>query len=118
MHIYDARELDQDSLGGFDAITSLGGSAHFCSPEDHRARRQEHVYRRIFEQLASTPPIGGRPYLQPMVFGQNRIPADQVNIAFTSGVSANKICFERELLDHYRLVFEKSGDSSPLPAGS
>jgi len=28
--------------------------------------------------------------------------------AFTSGVSANKICFERELLDHYRMVFEKT----------
>jgi cyclopropane-fatty-acyl-phospholipid synthase len=28
-------------------------------------------------------------------------------LAFTSGVSANKVSFERELLDHYRLVFEK-----------
>jgi cyclopropane-fatty-acyl-phospholipid synthase len=28
-------------------------------------------------------------------------------LAFTSGVSANKICFERELLDHFRLVFQK-----------
>lgn len=28
-------------------------------------------------------------------------------LAFASGVSANKVCFERELLDHYRLVFEK-----------
>jgi len=28
-------------------------------------------------------------------------------LAFTSGVSANKICFERELLDHYRIVFER-----------
>ena len=28
-------------------------------------------------------------------------------LAFTSGASANKVCFERELLDHYRLVFEK-----------
>ena len=27
--------------------------------------------------------------------------------AFTSGVSANSLCFERELLDHFRLVFEK-----------
>jgi cyclopropane-fatty-acyl-phospholipid synthase len=27
--------------------------------------------------------------------------------AFTSGVSANKVCFERELLDHRRLVFER-----------
>ena len=30
-------------------------------------------------------------------------------LAFTSGVSANKVCFERELLDHYRLVFQKRG---------
>jgi cyclopropane-fatty-acyl-phospholipid synthase len=28
-------------------------------------------------------------------------------LAFTSGVSANQVCFERELLDHYRLVFAK-----------
>lgn len=28
-------------------------------------------------------------------------------LAFTSGVSANSACFERQLLDHYRLVFEK-----------
>jgi cyclopropane-fatty-acyl-phospholipid synthase len=28
-------------------------------------------------------------------------------LAFTSGVSANSVCFERELLDHFRLVFEK-----------
>ena len=28
-------------------------------------------------------------------------------LAFTSGGSANMVCFERELLDHYRLVFEK-----------
>jgi cyclopropane-fatty-acyl-phospholipid synthase len=27
-------------------------------------------------------------------------------LAFTSGVSANSVCFERQLLDHYRLVFE------------
>jgi cyclopropane-fatty-acyl-phospholipid synthase len=31
-------------------------------------------------------------------------------LAFTSGVSANKVCFERELLDHYRFVFEKRGE--------
>ena len=28
-------------------------------------------------------------------------------LAFTSGVSANQVCFQRELLDHHRLVFEK-----------
>lgn len=28
-------------------------------------------------------------------------------LAFTSGVSSNSVCFERELMDHFRLVFEK-----------
>jgi cyclopropane-fatty-acyl-phospholipid synthase len=33
-------------------------------------------------------------------------------LAFTSGVSANSVCFERELLDHHRLVFERQPVSS------
>ena len=32
----------------------------------------------------------------------------EFRLAFTSGVSANSVCFQRELLDHYRLVFEKT----------
>lgn len=28
-------------------------------------------------------------------------------LAFTSGVSANSVCFERELLDHWRMVFAR-----------
>jgi cyclopropane-fatty-acyl-phospholipid synthase len=35
--------------------------------------------------------------------------SDDFRLAFTSGVSANSVCFERGLLDHYRLVFEKEG---------
>jgi cyclopropane-fatty-acyl-phospholipid synthase len=35
-------------------------------------------------------------------------------LAFTSGVSANSACFERELLDHYRLVFEKAPPATGL----
>ena len=31
----------------------------------------------------------------------------EFRIAFTSGVSANAVCFERELLDHHRMVFER-----------
>jgi cyclopropane-fatty-acyl-phospholipid synthase len=40
-------------------------------------------------------------------------------LAFTSGVSANTVCFERQLLDHYRLVFEKRGTrGQPEASGS
>ena len=45
----------------------------------------------------------------------------EFRLAFTSGVSANKVCFERELLDHYRLVFEKvpaaEGGASAVSSG-
>jgi cyclopropane-fatty-acyl-phospholipid synthase len=39
-------------------------------------------------------------------------------LAFTSGVSANKVCFERELLDHCRLVFEKEDRRQGPPLGA
>ena len=32
----------------------------------------------------------------------------EFRLAFTSGVSANTVCFERQLLEHYRMVFERS----------
>jgi cyclopropane-fatty-acyl-phospholipid synthase len=32
----------------------------------------------------------------------------EFRLAFTSGVSPNSVCFERELLDHFRMVFEKA----------
>jgi cyclopropane-fatty-acyl-phospholipid synthase len=31
----------------------------------------------------------------------------EFRLAFTSGVSSNSVCFERELLDHHRMVFER-----------
>jgi cyclopropane-fatty-acyl-phospholipid synthase len=195
VHLHDAREVTRESFGPFDAVASLGAFEHFCSPEEHRAGRQDEIYRGLFARVASLLPEGGRFYLQTMVFGRNMIPVDRIGInaprgsdawclalmgrqfpgsflpygpeqiirsaepdfrlvssasgrldyietirqwrkrfaapslkktllklqllprwltsadfrlAFTSGVSANSVCFERELLDHYRLVFEKT----------
>jgi cyclopropane-fatty-acyl-phospholipid synthase len=195
VHIHDARQVDRDTFGPFDAVASLGAFEHFCSPEEHRAGRQEEIYRGIFARIASVLPETGRFYLQTMVFGANMIPLDLVDVhaprdsdawylalmgrqfpgswlpmdkdqvvrcaqpdfrlaessngrldyiqtitewgkrtgarslrktllklrlvprwltssdfrlAFTSGVSANKVCFERELIDHHRMVFEKT----------
>ena len=168
---------------------------HPSRRREHRAGRQEDLYRALFARIASLLPDGGRFYLQTMAFGRNMIPLDRIDIdaprdsdawylalmgrqfpgsflpygqeqvidsarphfrlvasssgrldyietirqwrkrfaapslrktllklqllprwltsadfrlAFTSGVSANSACFERELLDHYRLVFEKA----------
>ena len=198
VHIRDARQVDRDTFGPFDAVASLGAFEHFCSPEDYEAGRQDEVYRHLFANLASVLPPGGRLYLQTMVFGRNMIPPERFpaisvdaprdsdefilalmgrqfpgswlpfgkeqivrnaepnfrlvsavsgrldyietikqwrkrfgerslrktlmkarlvprwltsadfRLAFTSGVSANSVCFERELLDHDRLVFERT----------
>jgi cyclopropane-fatty-acyl-phospholipid synthase len=195
VRLHDAREVDRDTFGPFNAVASLGAFEHFCSPEDYRAGRQDETYRGLFARTASLLPDRGRFYLQTMVFGRNMIPLDQIDIraprdsdawylalmgrqfpgswlplgqeqivrsaephfrlvssvsgrldyietirqwrrrfaapslrktllklrllprwltsagfrlAFTSGVSANSVCFQRELLDHYRLVFEKT----------
>jgi cyclopropane-fatty-acyl-phospholipid synthase len=194
VHLQDAREITRETFGSFDAVASLGAFEHFCSPEDYRAGRQEDIYRRFFERVASVLPDGRRFYLQTMVFGRNMIPIDDVDrqapresdawylammqaafpgsflpfgqeqvircaephfrlvssvsgrldyietirqwdkrteawnprmallklrllprwltdsnfrFAYTAGASSNLTCFERELLDHYRLVFEK-----------
>ena len=192
--IQDAREVDENGFGDFDAIASLGAFEHFCSPDEYRAGRQEQIYSDLFANIAGMLPSGGRLYLQTMVFGRNMIDPERASIdaprdsdewylalmqhqfpgsflpfgseqiiasakphlrhissesgrldyietikqwrarfaqpswrktlmkvrlvpkyltsrdfrlAFTSGVSANSVCFERELLDHFRLVFEK-----------
>jgi cyclopropane-fatty-acyl-phospholipid synthase len=198
VYLEDARQIDRERLGVFDAVASLGAFEHFCSPDDFRAGHQEDIYRDFFRRVASLLPPGGRLYLQTMVFGRNMIPASEIDLealravpprdsdewylallgrqfpgswlpfgqeqviasaephfrlvssisgrldyietinrwnarigarglrktllklqllprwltspdfrlAFTSGVSANQVCFQRELLDHFRLVFE------------
>jgi cyclopropane-fatty-acyl-phospholipid synthase len=194
VHLQDARLVTAASFGLFDGVASLGAFEHFCSPEEHRAGRQDEIYRDLFARVANLLPEGGRLYLQTMAFGRNMIPLDEVDLgaprhsdawylalmgrqfpgsllplgeqqiaraaaphfrlassmsgrldyietirqwrarfaapsvrktllklrllprwlssedfrlAFTSGVSANSVCFERELLDHHRLVFER-----------
>ncbi|HWX95667.1 MAG TPA: class I SAM-dependent methyltransferase [Solirubrobacteraceae bacterium] len=195
VHLRDARQVDRETFGPFDAVASLGAFEHFCSPEEYEAGRQEEIYRGLFARIAGLLPERGRFYLQTMVFGANMIPLDRVDInaprdsdawylalmgrqfpgswlpmdrdqivrcaqpgfrlvessngrldyiqtisewsrrtgarslrksllklqlvprwlssrdfrlAFTSGVGANRVCFERELIDHHRLVFEKT----------
>ncbi|HEY5389727.1 MAG TPA: class I SAM-dependent methyltransferase [Solirubrobacteraceae bacterium] len=195
VHLKDARTVDRETYGEFDAVASLGAWEHFCSPDEHAAGRQDEIYRSIFENVAGLLPSHGRFYLQTMVFGRKMIPLEGVggdappdsdayilfllgcqfpgsflpwgleqlercaqphfrlvesssgrldyietitqwnkrigapslrkNLvkltllphwlrsstfrrAFTSGVSANMVSFERELLDHHRIVFERT----------
>lgn len=207
VRLEDARAISRGSVGGFDAVASLGAFEHFCSLDDYRAGLQDGIYRDFFGGVADVLPEGGRLYLQTMVFGRNMLAPEQIDLdaltaaelpprgsdawllallgrqfpgswlpfgkeqvvrcaapslrlvsssngrldyietirqwnarigapslrktalklmlvprwltsrdfrlAFTSGVSVNKVCFERELLDHWRLVFEKQTSARP-----
>jgi cyclopropane-fatty-acyl-phospholipid synthase len=54
----------------------------------------------------------GEPSLQKYLLKLRLVPrwltSADFRLAFTSGVSANSVCFERELLDHHRLVFQRT----------
>src|SRR5213079_2332839 len=80
VHLQDARQVDRDSFGRFDAVASLGAFEHFCSPEDYRAGRQEELYRGLFARIGSVLPENGRFFLQTMVFGRSVIPIDRIDI--------------------------------------
>ncbi len=194
VHLRDCRTINREAFGGFDAVASVGGFEHFCSIEDYRAGKQDAIYQDLFRRVATLLPEKGRFFLQTMVFGENMLPVDQLDVnaprdsdafmlglmtkqfpgswlpygkeqaertaephfrlvsassgrldyietirqwrkrfaapsfrktllklslvpryllsrdfrlAFASGVSSNTACFERKLMDHYRLVFEK-----------
>ena len=44
VYLEDAREIDRERFGTFDAVASLGAFEHFCSPDDYQMGRQEEVY--------------------------------------------------------------------------
>src|SRR3954451_8340203 len=70
VHVHDAREVDRETFGAFDAVASLGAFEHFCSPEEYRAGRQDEIYSGLLERVAGLLPERGRFYLQTMVFGR------------------------------------------------
>jgi cyclopropane fatty-acyl-phospholipid synthase-like methyltransferase len=67
VYLEDAREIDRERFGAFDAVASLGAFERFCSPDDYQAGRQEEIYRDLFARVSSVLPPGGRFYLQTMV---------------------------------------------------
>ncbi|MGZ4320590.1 MAG: SAM-dependent methyltransferase [Solirubrobacteraceae bacterium] len=86
VYLEDARELDRERFGMFEAVASLGAFEHFCSPEDYQAGRQEEIYRDLFARVSSVLAPGGRFYLQTMVFGRNMIPVSRIDLGALQAV--------------------------------
>lgn len=70
VELLDWKEARVADLGLFDAVICIGAFEHFCSEEEYNAGKQEEIYRRFFDLCAAVLPVGGRLYLQTMLWGR------------------------------------------------
>lgn len=80
VYLKDARTVDPQDFGTFDAVVSVGAFEHFCSLEEFKEGKQEKIYKDFFETVFYLLPSSGRFYLQTMVFGKNMIDYDLIDI--------------------------------------
>ena len=76
----DWRDVTPATFGGFDAIAAVGSMEHFCSPEEYEAGQQNGVYQRFFELCANLLRVGGRLYVQSMVWGANAPAYERISL--------------------------------------
>ena len=89
VYVRDCRKVTPEDFGTFDAISCVGAFEHFCSVEDWKEGKQEAIYHDFFQTAFNLLPIGGRMYLQTMVFGSNRVPYEQIDINAPVGSPAH-----------------------------
>ena len=80
VEVKDCRLITPADYGTFDAVTCIGGMEHFCSIEQYKAGQQDQVYADFFKNLYDLLPVGGRFYMQTMVFGKNMIPLEEISL--------------------------------------
>jgi cyclopropane-fatty-acyl-phospholipid synthase len=80
VHLVDCRTIKPETFGTFDAVVSLGAFEHFCSKQKWKEGKQDEVYSNFFKVVSDLLPLGGRFYLQTMVFGKNVIPEEEMDI--------------------------------------
>jgi len=75
----DSKLVNEETFGTkFDVITAMGSPEHLCSIEEYKAGKQDEIYRNYYQQLSDLIPVGGKIYIQTMVFGKNVMPLDQI----------------------------------------
>lgn len=90
---YGFEQLERTAAPHFRVVSKSSGRLDYIETiRQWRRRFAEPSFRKTMMKLTLVPR-----YLMSSDF----------RLAFTSGVSANTVCFERELLDHYRVVLEK-----------
>ena len=78
--VKDCRYVKPEDYGTFDAIVCIGGLEHFCSVEEWKEGKQDEVYQNFFKTLYDLLPVGGRFYMQTMVFSKNMVPFEEISV--------------------------------------
>ncbi|GAB3512537.1 hypothetical protein GCM10027341_53360 [Spirosoma knui] len=78
--VKDCRQITRADYGTFDGISCIGGMEHFCSVEQYQVGKQDQVYADFFGTLNDLLPVGGRFYMQTMVFSKNMIPFEKISL--------------------------------------
>jgi cyclopropane-fatty-acyl-phospholipid synthase len=90
---FGQEQIVKNAEPDFRLVASESGRLDYIETiKQWRARFAEPGLRKLFLKLRLVP---------------KWLTSSDFRLAFTSGVSPNSVCFERELLDHYRLTFEK-----------
>lgn len=79
-YIKDCRTVTTEDYGTFDAVASVGAFEHFCSIDDYRSGKQDEIYQNFFKTVSDLLPVGGRCFIQTMVFGDAMIDIDAIDI--------------------------------------
>jgi cyclopropane-fatty-acyl-phospholipid synthase len=80
VRVMDCKKITPDMYGTFDAVSCIGGLEHFCSVEEYQAGKQDEIYKNFFKSVYDLLPVGGRYYMQTMVFSKNMIPFEKIDI--------------------------------------
>ncbi len=80
VHLMDCKSIKPETFGQFDAIASIGGFEHFCSVQEWKAGKQDEVYNNFFKVVYDLLPLGGKFYMQTMVFSKNMINYEDIDI--------------------------------------
>ncbi len=84
-YLLNWRELSVDTFGTFDGIVSVGAFEHFCSIEEYLAGQQDHVYEQFFRLCHELLPVGGKLYLQTMMWGKNAPEYQRISLQAEKG---------------------------------
>ena len=80
VYLRDARYIQPEDFGIFDAVTAFGSFEHCACVDDYLQGRQDEVYDDYFRNVADLLPDDGRFYMQSMVFSRNMIPYEEIDI--------------------------------------